>query len=388
MIVVAAAGVAIVEAAPRLFKPTQVATVTPPAPAVPVSVAMVERRDTTIWTEFSGRTEAVGRVEIRPRVAGAITETHFREGALVRQGDPLFTIDPAPYAAEVARLEAQVTAASARLVLAANQQQRGFGLVGTGAMPRAELDQRVNEFNAAEANLRGTRAALAATRLNLTWTDVRAPITGRVGKIEVTPGNLVGAGPAAPVLTTLVSTDPIYASFEADERSVAGALASLPASGDLGDQINRIPVEMETLTDSGTMHRGRLQLIDNVVDARSGTVRMRAVFDNPDGRLIPGQFARLRLGHARPEPIVAIDERAVGTDQDRRFVLVVNGDDTVAYREVHLGGTAGGLRIVESGLLPGERIVVNGLHRVRPGARVAPQAVAMTPFVNVALTAR
>jgi membrane fusion protein, multidrug efflux system len=145
---------------------------------------------------------------------------------------------------------------------------------------------------------------------------------------------------------------------------------------------------METLTDSDTVHRGRLQLIDNVVDARSGTVRMRAVFYNPDGRLMPGQFARLRLGHAKPVPIVAIDERAVGTDQDRRFVLVVNGDDTVSYREVRLGGMAGGLRIVESGLLPGERIVVNGLHRVRPGARVAPQAVAMTSFVNVALTAR
>lgn len=350
-----------------------------PAAAIPVSVATVEQRDTAIWNDFSGRVEAVGRVEVRPRAAGAIVQVHFREGAMVKQGDLLFTIDPAPYAAEAQRYEAQVAAAAARLALAAKEQQRARQLVGSGFTPQRDVDQRLNEFLAAEANLRATQAELATARLNLGYTEVRAPIAGRVGRIEVTPGNLVVAGPTAPVLTTLVSVDPIYASFEADERSIARALASLPdGSADIADRIDRIPVQMGTLGSEGTPFHGTLQLVDNVVDARSGTIRVRAAFDNPDGKLMPGQFARLRLGLARTEPAIAIDERAIGTDQDRRFVMVVGADDTVAYRQVALGATTDGLRLVRSGLKPGERIVVNGLQRIRPGATVAPTPVAMS----------
>jgi len=178
-----------------------------------------------------------------------------------------------------------------------------------------------------------------------------------------------------------VSVNPIYASFEADEQSLARALASLPGRGqpgdDITDQIARIPVQMGTLGDAGTPFQGKLQLVDNVVDARSGTVRVRAAFDNPDGKLIPGQFARLRLGLAHTEPALAIDERAIGTDQDRRFVLVVGDDNKAAYRQIALGATADGLHLVTSGLKPGERIVVNGLQRIRPGATVAPEPVAM-----------
>ena len=343
---------------------------------------MVEQKDTAIWSDFSGRVEAVGRVEVRPRAAGAIVKAHFREGAMVQQGDLLFTIDPAPYAAEVQGAEAQVASAQARLALAAKEQQRAQQLVGNGFTPQRDVDQRMNELRAAEANLRGTQAALDTARLNLGYTEVRAPIAGRAGRIEVTAGNLVPAGPTAPVLTTLVSVNPIYASFEADEQSLARALASLPGGGqagapDVSEQIARIPVEMGTLGSAGTPFQGRLQLVDNVVDARSGTVRVRAAFDNPDGKLMPGQFARLRLGLAHLEPALAIDERAIGTDQDRRFVMVVGEDNKVAYRTVALGATADGLRLVTSGLKPGERIVVNGLQRVRPGVAVAPQPVAM-----------
>jgi len=351
--------------------------------AVPVSVATVEQRDTAIWTDFSGRVEAVGRVEVRPRAAGAIVRAHFREGALVRQGDLLFTIDPAPYAADVQGAEAQLAAAIARLALANKEAQRAQQLVGNGFTPQRDVDQRVNEQRAAEANLRAVQAALDTARLNLGYTEVRAPIAGRAGRIEVTEGNLVPAGPTAPVLTTLVSVNPIYASFEADEQSIARALASLPqdstgtGGADLVNQIAHIPVQMGTLATSGTPFQGKLQLVDNVVDARSGTVRVRAAFDNPDGKLMPGQFARLRLGLAHTEPALAIDERAIGTDQDRRFVMVVGDDNTVAYRQVALGATANGLRLVNSGLKPGERIVVNGLQRIRPGATVAPQPVAM-----------
>lgn len=349
-------------------------------PAIPVSVATVERRDTTLWSEFSGRVEAVGRVEVRPRAAGAILAVHFREGSLVHQGDLLFTIDPAPYAAEVQRWEAQVAAATAQLAFAFKEQGRAQQLAPTSAIPLRELDQRVNDLRAAEAALRTAQAQLAVARLNLGYTEVRAPIDGRVGRIEVTPGNLVPAGPTAPVLTTLVSVDPIYASFEADERTVARALAE---TGDIGS----IPVAMGTLGTDGAPIGGRLQFIDNVVDAHSGTVRLRAAFANPDGKLLPGQFARMRLGQPRPAPVIAVDERAIGTDQDRRYVLVVGEDNKAAYRQVQLGGTDGELRIVTAGLQPGERIVVNGLQRIRPGAVVAPQATAMNPAARGAARA-
>ena len=381
------AGIAIVAAlgaggayvvVPRINATAATAAAPAAPPPAPVSVATVALKDTAIWADFSGRVEAVDRVEIRPRAAGAIIQAHFREGALVKRGDLLFTIDPAPYAAEVQGAEAQLASAQARIVLAAKEQQRAQQLVGSGFTPQRDVDQRVNEMRGAEANLRAMQAALDTARLNLGYTEVRAPIAGRVGRIEVTAGNLVPAGPTAPVLTTLVSVNPIYASFEADEPSLARAVASLPnGSGDLLEQIGRIPVQMGTLGTAGTPFTGHLQLVDNVVDARSGTVRVRAVFDNADGKLMPGQFARLRLGLAQTEPALAINENAIGTDQDRRFVMVVGDDNKVAYRQVSLGGMADGLRLVTAGLKPGELIVVNGLQRIRPGAVVAPQPVPM-----------
>ena len=397
LVALVAAGAAY-KLAPGLAGPAAGGPAAAAAPGpIPVSVAVVEQKDTAIWSDFSGRVEAVGRVEVRPRAAGAILKAHFREGALVRQGDLLFTIDPAPYAAEVQGAEAQVASAQARLALGAKELQRAQQLVGNGFTPQRDVDQRVNELRAAEANLRAMQAALDTARLNLGYTEVRAPIAGRAGRIEVTAGNLVPAGPTAPVLTTLVSVNPIYASFEADEQSLARALASLPGGGvgqpggdvsrggaDITDELAGIPVQMGTLGDAGTPFLGKLQLVDNVVDARSGTVRVRAAFDNPDGKLMPGQFARLRLGLAHTEPALAIDERAIGTDQDRRFVMVVGDDNKAAYRQVVLGATTDGLRLVTSGLKPGERIVVNGLQRIRPGATVAPEPVAMNAAASLA----
>lgn len=347
-----------------------------PAPqAMPVMVATVTQTEVSTWDELSGRLEAVERVDVRSRVAGAVQSAHFREGALVNQGDLLVTIDPAPYAAEVERVEAQVVAARARLDHAHSEHERAKRLWEERAIAERELDERLNGEKEAHANLRAAEAALQAARLNLGYTQVRAPVAGRVGKLEVTPGNLVAAGPAAPVLTTLVSIDPIYASFDADEQLVARALKDLPAP-DVRN-LARIPVEMGTSATEQTPYRGKLQLVDNQVNAKSGTVRVRAVFDNRDGALIPGQFAKLRLGRAKSEPAILVNERAVGTDQDRRFVMVVGSDNKVAYREVSLGAAVGGLRIVTSGLEPNERIVVSGLQRVRPGSLVAPQPVKM-----------
>jgi len=348
-----------------------------PVPAVPVSVATVEQRSAPTWDEFSGRLEAVERVEVRPRVAGVIEAVHFREGTLVKQGDLLFSIDPAPYAAEVERAKAQVLAIQARIAMTKNDLERGQQLWDSRTISQRDLDQRVNAQREAEANLRAAEAALTSAQLNLDYTSVKAPVAGRVGKIEVTIGNLVAAGPGSPVLTSLVSINPIYASFNADERAVMRALKSQPAGPNGLVALDRIPVQMGTVLSDGTPFAGHLQLIDNQVDARSGTVRVRAVFDNADGKLMPGQFARVRMGHAESQQALVISERAIGTDQDKKFVMVIGADNKANYREVKLGETSEGLRMIAGGLKAGERIVVNGLQRVKPGSVVEPTQVSM-----------
>ena len=354
-----------------------VATPSPAVQATPVSVATVVQGDVAPWNEFSGRLEAVERVDIRSRVAGTVQGVHFREGALVKAGDLLLTIDPAPYQADVDRADAQVFAAQSRLTNAKSNYERARQLLADHAISQKEYDDSLNAQSEADANLRAARAQLQTAQLSLGYTQVRAPVAGRVGKLEITTGNLVAAGPGAPVLTTLVSVSPIYASFDADEQVVTRALHDLPAGASARAQIEKIPVQMGTVNDAATPIAGHLQLVDNQVDARSGTVRVRAVFDNADGTLIPGQFAHLRMGTVKAEPALMINERAVGTDQSKKFVMVVGADDKATYREVTLGANVDGLRIVTSGLKPNERVVVNGLQRVRPGSLIAPQMVAM-----------
>ena len=345
-------------------------------PATPVSVAQVVSQDVSAWNEFSGRLEAIDRVDIRARVAGAVQQVHFREGSLVKAGDLLFTIDPAPYQAEVARVEAQVAAAQARVTYTQSEMQRSKALLEERAVARRDFDERDNAAREAAANLRAAQAALQTAQLNLGYTQVRAPVAGRVGRIEVTTGNLVAAGAGAPVLANLVSVSPIYASFDADEKVVREALASLPGGAAAERRgIERIPVEMVAGSDASTT--GRLQLIDNQVDAKSGTLRVRAVFDNKDGSLIPGQFAKLRMGQAKDAAALLVNERAVGTDQDKRYVIVVGTGNQAEWRPVTLGASVNGLRVVTTGLKAGERVVVGGVQRVRPGSVLAPKDVAM-----------
>ena len=345
--------------------------------ATPVSVAAVAPSEITTWQEFSGRLEAVQRVDVRSRVAGAVQAVHFREGMLVKQGDLLVTIDPAPYAAEVDRAQAQVAAAQARVSHAASEYERAQRLWKEQAIAQRELDDRANERNESQANLRAAQASLQVARLSLGYTQVRAPISGRIGRLEVTVGNLVAAGPGAPVLANMVSVDPIYASYEVDENVVMRALHDLPGGAGARQLIERIPVRMGTSASDDTPFEGRLQLIDNQVDARSGTVRVRAAFDNKDGALMPGQFARIRMGQAHATPALLVNERAVGTDQNKKFVMVVGEDSKAEYRAVTLGGPANGLRVVTAGLKAGDRVVVNGLQHIRPGALLAPQEVPM-----------
>jgi len=346
-----------------------------PEPAVAVTIAVVEPRQTTLWDDFSGRLEAVNRVELRSRVAGAILSANFTEGALVRAGDVLFKIDPAPYAAEVDKAQAQLEAAKARAVFTAGELERGQQLVGSNIVTRRDFDQRDNAHREAVANVKAAEATLQTAKLNLDYTEVRAPVDGRVGKIEVTVGNLVAAGTSSPVLTSLMSVNPIYASFDADEDVVLRALNSIADSSDKRDSLDRIPVDMST--SGGATTKGHIQLIDNQVNGQSGTIRVRAVFKNDDGRLIPGQFARLRMGQPQQQSLVMVDERAIGTDQDKRFVMVVSAENRAQYRSITLGGAVDGLRIVTSGLKSGDRVVVNGLQRVRPGALVKTEVADM-----------
>ncbi|HEV7259453.1 MAG TPA: efflux RND transporter periplasmic adaptor subunit [Bosea sp. (in: a-proteobacteria)] len=352
------------------------ASASPPAapPATPVSVATVEPREIVNWAEFSGRLEAIERVELRSRVSGVVESVHFREGGLVKRGDLLVGIDQAPYLAEFERTQAQVLAAEARVALAASEHERGEQLMASRNVSQRELDTRFNALREAQANLRAAEAARQTARLNLDYTQIRAPISGRIGKLGVTVGNLVAAGASAPLLTTLVSVDPVYASFDADERTMLDALASLPGNE---RALDRIPVRLATATSEAASYTGKLHFVDNNVDAASGTVRVRAILDNPDGKLLPGQFVRVQMGQAKAEQSLVINERAVGTDQNKKFVFVVGADNKALWREVTLGPTNEGLRVVTAGLKPGERIVVNGLQRIRPGATVAPEAVPM-----------
>ncbi|MCD7108097.1 efflux RND transporter periplasmic adaptor subunit [Rhizobium sp. DKSPLA3] len=344
--------------------------------AIPVTVAAVETRNVATWQAFSGRLEAVGRVQIRPRVAGAIQSIEFREGALVKAGDLLVTIDPEPFKAAVAQAEGQVASAEARLDYACTELERGERLTSKNVLSDSDLAQRRSAKAEAVAAVQSARAALRVAGLDLGYTEVRAPISGRVGRREITEGNLVAAGSGSPVLTTLVSVDPIYASFDVNEDLIGRTLAQLGGSGTDAPDLALVPVELATGAGEGAAIRGKLQLIDNEVNGQSGTVRVRAVFDNPGGHLLPGQFVRIRMGDPTAENHLMISEKAVGTDQDKKFVFVVDPQNTVAYRQIQLGSAVDGLRIVEKGLNAGDRIVVNGLQRIRPGALVDPQTEA------------
>ncbi|GAB3130593.1 efflux RND transporter periplasmic adaptor subunit [Novispirillum itersonii] len=347
-------------------------------PAVPVQVAAVEHRSVVPWEDFSGRLEAVDRVEIRSRVSGQVLAVHFREGGLVKKGDLLVTIDPAPYQTAVDGAEAQLASAQSRLTYTKREYDRAKALSESGSIPTRDVDARANAFFEAQAAARSAQAALESAKLNLSYTRITAPVSGRVGRAEVTVGNLVPAGAGAPVLTTLVSVSPIYATFDASERTLLRSLTEVrdPATGTL--QVDRIPVRMTVQGRGVTPVDGHVQMVGNSVDPRSGTVQVRAVFDNADGLLMPGQFARLSLGQPVPEQALLVSERAVGTDQDKKFVMVVGADNRAAYRPVVLGPVIDGLRMVTDGLKAGDQIIVSGLQRVRPGAVVAPQTVAMT----------
>ncbi len=339
------------------------------AGAPPITAAAVLERAVADTQEFSGRLEAVERVEIRPRVGGFITAVNFKPGSEVRKGDVLFVIDPRPFQAEANRAEAAANSARAKAALAKLELARAELLLADKAIPQRELDEKASSLKELDADARAAQASADAARLNLNYSQVVAPISGRVSKAEITVGNLVDS---SAVLTSVVSTSSIYASFDGDEDTYLRV-------GRLAQRGGAVAVRVGLANETGFPHEGKLEFVDNRLDTGTGSVRMRASFANADHSLAPGLFARVQLGgdESAPSKVALIDERAIGTDQDRKYVFVVGADGKAEYRQVLLGRPVDGLRVVRQGLKAGEKIVVNGLQRVRPGAPVAATLVAM-----------
>ena len=342
------------------------------APPLPeVDVAAVVTRTVTDWQTYSGRLEAVEKVDIRPQVSGTIVSVNFKDGALVRKDDVLYVIDPRPYQAEVDRAAAQLAGAQARDGYAQSDWQRAQRLIGDNAIAKRDYDEKQNASREASANLKAAQAALETARINLGYTRITAPVSGRVSRAEITVGNVVSAGASAAPLTTLVSVSPIYASFDADEQTY---LQYINGARDG----RKVPVELGLANETGYSRRGTIDSVDNRLDTSSGTIRVRARFDNADGTLVPGLYARIKVGGSAPHPALLVDDAAINTDQDKKFVFVVDAQGRVSYREVQPGLQHGNQREIVSGLAAGDRVIVSGTQRARPGAQVKPRVVPMT----------
>lgn len=345
---------------------------TPAAMPLPqVDVATVLQRDVVDWQTYSGRLEAVDKVDVRPLVSGTIVSVNFKDGSLVKKGDTLFVIDPRPYQAEVDRAAAQLAAAQAQAGYAQSDWARAQRLITDNAIAKRDYDQKQNDARAAAANVKAAEAALETARINLGYTRITAPVAGRVSRAEITLGNVVSAGANAAPLTTLVSVSPIYASFDADEQTYLDYLSHLKAG-------TPVPVQLGLADETGYSRTGTIESVDNRLDTASGTIRVRARFDNADGALVPGLYARIKVAGSKPHQALLVDEAAIGTDQDKKYVLALDSAGHVDYRPVQLGSEQGNLRVIASGLQPGDKIVVDGLQRVRPGAQVQPHLVPMT----------
>jgi multidrug efflux system membrane fusion protein len=341
----------------------------PPPPAV--TVASVHPEEVRVWSDFSGRLTAVNAAQIRPEVSGRITEIRFKDGQQVHAGDILMVIDPRPYEAAVAKADADLSAANANAHLANIQLERAQKLIDANAVSRTYYDQQNNAAGVGSAGIKGAQAALAQAKLDVDHAYVKAPIDGRVSRAEITIGNLVQAGVNAPLLTSIVSGDGIYADFEVDEQTY---LRSIHRHATNAGQESRIPVQLILQGDDRT-YAGSIESFDNRIDTATGTIRARARFANADGALVPGMFATVRLGDAARSNAILVPEGAVQNDQSKRYVFVVGHDNKAEFREIALGREIGNRRIVTSGLKTGEHVVVDGVQRVQPGAAVSAHLV-------------
>lgn len=341
-----------------------------PPPAPEVDVVEVQLRETHLWSTFTGRIAAPEAVDLRPRVSGYIEEIAFVEGDFVEEGAMLFQIDPRPYQALQQAAGAELARARSQFELAASEARRAEQLWERRAISREMLDQRKAALAAARAAMDAAAAELATAELNLQYTRVRAPISGRIGRAQVTVGNLASADTT--VLTNIVSVDPLYVYFESDQSGAAAITSPIPGA--------TIPVRVRNQAGSQQFAQGYLDFIDNRYDPETGTLQLRALVDNADDLLRPGQFARVEMPVGESQHLLLIDDKAILADQERRYVWVVNEDQTVARRYVELGPHHNGSRVVTAGLQDGDTIVVNGLQRISaPGMAVAPRLVVRSP---------
>ncbi len=339
-----------------------------PPPAAPVSVAAAVQRSVTDIEEFTGRLEAPRSVEVRPRISGTIERVHFLDGARVAQGALLFSIDAKPFQAELARAQSLLSAARSRAELASTELARAKKLLDAKAVSAQEFDQLTSGAATSGADIRAAEAAVRVAQLNLGYTSVRAPMAGRLSRANITEGNLVSD---QNVLTTLVATQTVYAYFDGSEQTFLRFRKNAKQSADAQ------PVHMGLADESGFPHAGKIDFVDNQLNPQTGSIRLRAVFDNAAGEFTPGLFTRLQLASGAPYSAVLTPDRAIGTDQSKKLVYVVGADNLPQPRPVQLGSLIDGMRVVTSGLKAGELVVVDGLQRIRPGAPVQPQQVAV-----------
>jgi membrane fusion protein, multidrug efflux system len=358
----------------------QAAAAAPAKPPTPVSVTTLSEQDVRLWSEFSGRMHAVNYAEIRPQVSGRITEVRFQDGQYVNEGDVLFVIDPRPYAAVVEHDQAALESARSQLIRANQDEDRGKSLIASHAIAQSDLDTWDNNVRTAQANVDAADASLKQAQVDLEHAYVTAPISGRVSRAEITLGNVVQDGINAPLLTSIVSRDGIYADFEVDEQTYLDTIRG----GAVGNaQEQKIPVELVAGNDTSHVYHGFMQNFDNRIDPSSGTIRARAKFANEDGSLVPGMFVSVRLASSQNHPVLLVPDRAVGFDQSKTFVYVVDADNKVTYRQVSLGSTISGQRVVESGLSAGDRVIVDGTQYVHPNDVVDAKEVAADPVSQV-----
>lgn len=368
--VLSLAGVAVYHIAARAN--AQVPETAPPV--AQVNVLTIKPQNVRIWTEFSGRMHAVESVEIRPEVSGRITEVRFKEGQTVQAGEVLFVIDPRPYEAAAAKAAANLISAKANGDFARTELERAANMIKTQAIAQRIFDERANANRVAQAAILVAEAELKQARIDLDHAFVKAPIGGGVSRAEITLGNRVQAGAGAPILCSIVSHEGIYVDFEVDEQTY---MQNIHSHASTRDKEQQAQVELTVQGDENHPYTGTIFSFDNHIDSASGTIRARAKFDNKNGSLMPGMFAKVKLASNSAGDVLLVPEQAVGSDQSKKFVYVVGTDGKVAYREVEPGRQVNGQRIIVTGLQAGDRVVTGGLQHVKPGETVVAVAVAM-----------
>lgn len=366
----------------------QAQTVTAPPPPPQVTVAKPVKKLVADYDEYVGRFVAVDFVEVRARVSGYLDAVHFQDGQMVKKGDRLFTIDPRTFKASLDQARAALAQAEANLAFADANLKRAERLVEGTTITQQARDERVQAKRVAEANVAAQKAAVQQAELDLEFTELKAPVAGRIGDRRVAPGNLVtgGTGGNTTLLATIASTDPIRFEFTFDEASYLRYLRHAERVSDKNGSRFKFPVKLKLIDEEDFIHEGTMDFVDNVIDRSSGTIRGRAEFPNPDGKFTPGMFGRIRLSPDGPAEALLVPDVAIGTEQVRKYVMAVDEDNVARPKYVTLGPLVDDMRVVTAGLSPEDRIIVNGLMRVRPGLKVSPQqaeASASTPAATV-----